>query len=104
MAQKTRIKRVSRGTKPKTDRSYALVFELAAVYIKYVSHRPTRISPNRSKHRLAAKHGERRDHTPRGSLIQSQAAEFVRVAAEPILGHYDNLDDQIKEAVRKHKS
>ncbi len=89
--------------KPITNFKYDLAYDLLELYVDATGKPPTRISHPRNK-KVGISFGERRRHKPKGSRIQSEAADFIRAAAKPVLwGREDNLDDQIKEAIVKWK-
>ena len=78
--------------KIKTIYKEELVFQLLWIYKKYVTKKePTRKTDA----------PDERQPTPR--TINSEFTEFVRRAAEPILGEPDKLDDQVKLAIAKYK-
>jgi hypothetical protein len=89
--------------KPMTDFKYALASDLLKLYVKFTGRPPTRISQREIK-KVGINIGERRLHKPKGSRIQSEAVDFIRTAAKPILwGREENLDDQLKVAIGKWK-
>jgi hypothetical protein len=82
------------GKKPRTHYREELVYDLLLVYVDVTDRKPTRAS-----------HGPRDKGKREGrSRIQSVFAEFVRAAAEPVLGRYDNLDNQIQKAIQRYKN
>jgi hypothetical protein len=90
-AKKEVVSRRALGSrKPRTNLRHELVFDLLLIYVTlFPSRRPTRVS-----------HGKK----PRASAIQSDFSEFVRVAAAPVLGTYENLDHQIQKAIERHRT
>jgi hypothetical protein len=72
------------GVRAATDFKYALAYDLLQLYV--------RLFPDRRPKRVQHK----------GKRIVNEFVEFVRQSAEPILGRYDNLDDQIRVAIEKH--
>jgi hypothetical protein len=91
--KKETVGRREPGTrKPRTKLRDELVYDLLLVYVTlFPNWRPTRASHD------APKEPERQ------SRIQSKFVEFVRKAAQPALGRYDNLDNQIQKAIERYR-
>jgi hypothetical protein len=80
------------AAKPLTDIKYALVDDLLKIY-----------------HNLPSRLGNAELRRPKVKSVELEGrqqklgefADFVRLSAEPILGRYDNLTDQMDVAIRK---
>ena len=84
----SRIKNAKSGKKwLRTQHKEELVYSLLRLYRKYAPNR----QPIRSEHGVKPKNSNSRNN--------SHFSQFVRITAQPILGHKDNLDDQIKLAI-----
>jgi hypothetical protein len=93
--KKASFKQERSGNKPRTSYRGDLVYDLLLVYVDVFPDR----KPTRASHDPKEK-GKRE----RRSRIQSEFAEFVRAAAAPVLGRYENLDNQIQKAIKRHKA
>jgi hypothetical protein len=83
------------GKKSRTRYREELVYDLLVVYVHIFSDQ----KPTRASHGPTEK-GERQG----SSRIQSEFAEFVRASAAPVLGLYENLDNQIQKAIERYKT
>jgi hypothetical protein len=79
--------------KSSTKLRHELVYDLLLVYVT--------LFPNRRPTRASHGAGEKRAQQ---SKIQSKFAEFVRAAASPALGRYENLDHQIQKAIERYRA
>jgi hypothetical protein len=92
-AKQTVGRREAGTRKPRTKLRDELVYDLLLIYVTlFPNWHPTRASH-------AAPKGPAKQ-----SRIQSRFAEFVRKAAEPALGRYENLDNQIQKAIERYRN
>ena len=93
-AKKAAVRQREAGTrKPRTELRHELVYDLLLVYVTlFPDRRPTRASHGAS------------DKRNQQSKIQSPFAEFVRAAARPVFGRYENLDHQIQKAIERYRT
>ncbi len=81
--------------KPQTDLKYALVWDLLEIYVAT----PDPLAKKQRRPALVSQ-------SPKKGVPQQTGGEFlgfVRAAAEPILGHLDELTDQARQAVAKYR-